>query len=50
MISTWCQAGQSKFAPFRDSKLTRILKDSLQGECHTVMIANVSPSSNDYQV
>lgn len=27
--------------PYRDSKLTRILKDSLGGTCHTVMIANV---------
>ena len=30
--------------PFRDSKLTRLLKDSLGGNCRTVMIANVSPS------
>ncbi|CAK6973398.1 kinesin-like protein KIF18A [Scomber scombrus] len=34
--------------PYRDSKLTRILKDSLGGNCRTVMIANVSPSSNSY--
>lgn len=32
----------------RDSNLTRILKDSLGGNCQTVMIANVSPSSLTY--
>ncbi|KAL7693829.1 putative kinesin-like protein [Plasmopara halstedii] len=30
------------FVPYRDSKLTRLLKDSLGGNCRTVMIANVS--------
>jgi hypothetical protein len=34
--------------PYRDSKLTRLLKDSLGGNCRTVMIANVSPSSISY--
>ena len=29
--------------PYRDSKLTRLLKDSLGGNSRTVMIANVSP-------
>jgi hypothetical protein len=33
----------NKFIPYRDSKLTRLLKDSLGGNCRTVMIANVSP-------
>lgn len=32
------------FVPFRDSKLTRMLKDSLGGNCKTVMIATVSPA------
>lgn len=35
----------SSFVPYRDSKLTRLLKDSLGGRALTVMIANVSPSS-----
>uniref|UniRef100_A0A4W4GF68 Kinesin-like protein n=1 Tax=Electrophorus electricus TaxID=8005 RepID=A0A4W4GF68_ELEEL len=35
--------------PYRDSKLTRLLKDSLGGNCRTVMIANVSPSSYSYE-
>lgn len=34
--------------PYRDSKLTRLLKDSLGGNCRTIMIANVSPSSLSY--
>ena len=29
------------FIPYRDSKLTRLLKDSLGGNCQTVMIAAV---------
>lgn len=35
--------------PYRDSKLTRLLKDSLNGNCRTVMIANVSPSIIHYE-
>ncbi|XP_078182892.1 kinesin-like protein KIF7 isoform X19 [Callithrix jacchus] len=34
--------------PYRDSKITRILKDSLGGNAKTVMIACVSPSSTDF--
>ena len=34
--------------PYRDSKLTRLLKDSLGGACKTVMIANVSPASDQF--
>jgi kinesin family protein 18/19 len=33
------------FVPFRDSKLTRMLKDSLGGNCQTVMITTVSPAA-----
>ncbi len=31
--------------PYRGSKLTRLLKESLGGNCRTIMIANVSPSA-----
>ena len=31
--------------PYRDSKLTRILKDSLGGSCYTVIVACVSPAN-----
>ncbi len=35
---------KGSFIPYRDSKLTRLLKDSLGGNIMTVMIACVSPS------
>jgi kinesin family protein 18/19 len=38
-----------KYIPYRDSKLTRLLKDSLGGNCQTVMIANISPSSASFE-
>uniref|UniRef100_A0AAY4BB28 Kinesin motor domain-containing protein n=1 Tax=Denticeps clupeoides TaxID=299321 RepID=A0AAY4BB28_9TELE len=34
--------------PYRDSKITRILKDSLGGNAKTLMIACISPSSCDF--
>jgi kinesin family member 2/24 len=34
-----------RHVPFRGSKLTEVLRDSFVGNCRTVMIANVSPSS-----
>ena len=37
------------FVPYRDSKLTRLLKDSLGGNCRTVMIAVVSPASDQME-
>lgn len=35
---------KSTHVPYRDSKLTRLLQDSLGGHCKTVLIANLSPS------
>ncbi len=40
---------KTAFIPYRDSKLTRILKDSLGGNCKTVMIACVSAESKFYE-
>ena len=37
------QKGSKIYIPYRDSKLTRLLKDSLSGNSRTVMIANISP-------
>ncbi|XP_008070735.1 kinesin-like protein KIF27 isoform X2 [Carlito syrichta] len=34
--------------PYRDAKITRLLKDSLGGSAKTVMITCVSPSSSDF--
>ncbi|XP_069882906.1 kinesin-like protein KIF18B isoform X1 [Dipodomys merriami] len=41
--------GRKSHVPYRDSKLTRLLKDSIGGNCHTVMIAAISPSSLTYE-
>ncbi|XP_063240330.1 kinesin-like protein KIF19 isoform X1 [Bacillus rossius redtenbacheri] len=35
--------GGARFVNYRDSKLTRLLKDALSGNCRTVMVAHVSP-------
>ena len=43
------KTGKNNHVPFRDSKLTRLLKDSLGGNCRTVMIANVSPCSSMFE-
>ena len=34
--------------PYRDSKLTRLLEDSLGGNCKTTMMAMVSPAFESY--
>lgn len=34
--------------PYRDSKLTRLLQDSLGGNTKTLMIASVSPAADNY--
>jgi len=49
-INALCNPDKSKkHIPYRDSKLTRLLKDSLGGNCWTVMIANISPSFMCYE-
>lgn len=40
--------GKIKHIPYRDSKLTRLLQDSLGGNTKTVMIAVVSPADYNY--
>ena len=50
-INALCEAnekGVKTYIPYRDSKLTRLLKDSLGGNARTVMIANVSPFVNSF--
>ncbi|XP_074866733.1 kinesin-like protein KIF19 isoform X2 [Carettochelys insculpta] len=37
--------GRAQYVNFRDSKLTRLLKDSLGGNSRTVMIAHIRPAS-----
>ncbi|XP_024940252.1 osmotic avoidance abnormal protein 3 isoform X2 [Cephus cinctus] len=40
-------AGNGRHVPYRDSKLTRLLRDSLGGNARTLMIACVSPCDLD---
>merc|ERR1719359_354510 len=40
--------GKSSHIPYRDSKLTRLLQDSLGGNTKTVMVANVGPADYNY--
>uniref|UniRef100_A0A673XPC9 Kinesin-like protein n=1 Tax=Salmo trutta TaxID=8032 RepID=A0A673XPC9_SALTR len=37
------------FVPYRDSKLTRLLQDSLGGNSHTLMIACISPADSNIE-
>ncbi len=41
--------GKSTYIPYRDSKLTRILQDSLGGNAKTVMVANIGPAEYNYE-
>uniref|UniRef100_A0A8C4QGX6 Kinesin-like protein n=1 Tax=Eptatretus burgeri TaxID=7764 RepID=A0A8C4QGX6_EPTBU len=41
--------GRSSHVPYRDSKLTRLLQDSLGGNAKTVMVANIGPASYNYE-
>uniref|UniRef100_A0A673CJF1 Kinesin-like protein n=1 Tax=Sphaeramia orbicularis TaxID=375764 RepID=A0A673CJF1_9TELE len=40
--------GRSGHVPYRDSKLTRLLQDSLGGNAKTVMVATLGPASQHY--
>ena len=40
--------GKSQHIPYRDSKLTRLLQDSLGGNTKTVMLAAISPADYNY--
>nr|XP_014353587.1 PREDICTED: kinesin-like protein KIF17 [Latimeria chalumnae] len=40
--------GKCKHIPYRDSKLTRMLQDSLGGNTKTLMVACLSPADNNY--
>ncbi|KAI8350554.1 kinesin motor domain-containing protein [Mortierella sp. GBAus27b] len=48
-INALCDNNPKSHIPYRDSKLTRLLKFSLGGNCKTVMIVCVSPSSQHYE-
>lgn len=41
--------GNAQHIPYRDSKLTRLLQDSLGGNTKTVMVAALSPADYNYE-
>ena len=48
-INALCEnGGATRHVPYRNSKLTRLLKFSLGGNCKTVMIVCVAPTSNHF--
>uniref|UniRef100_A0A8D0MNY3 Kinesin-like protein n=1 Tax=Sus scrofa TaxID=9823 RepID=A0A8D0MNY3_PIG len=40
---------RAQYVNFRDSKLTRLLKDALGGNSRTVMVAHISPASTHFE-
>lgn len=48
LVKNWTHH-KKEYVPYRDSKLTRLLKNSLQGNCRTVMIINISPSALGFE-
>ncbi|KAM6969998.1 kinesin family member 4 [Aplochiton taeniatus] len=43
------ESKKATFVPYRDSKLTRLLQDSLGGNSHTLMIACISPADSNIE-
>lgn len=48
-INALSDRGGNKYVNYRDSKLTRLLKDSLGGNSRTVMIAHISPAGSAFE-
>ncbi|KHN82451.1 Kinesin-like protein KIF19 [Toxocara canis] len=49
VINSLSSGNKGRYVNYRDSKLTRLLKDSLGGNSKTCMIAHVTPSSAHYE-
>ena len=52
VISVLCEnagPGRAKVVPYRDSKLTHLLKNSLGGNAKTIMIAAIAPTHSNYE-
>ncbi len=49
VISALVSKHKQGHIPYRDSKLTRLLQDSLGGNARTVMIATISKADFNYQ-
>lgn len=50
VISQLGDSGNNSYVGYRDSKLTRLLQDSLGGNSMTLMIACVSPAGNTLNI
>jgi len=48
VIAALTDMKQRNHIPYRDSKLTRLLEDSLGGNCKTTMMAMISPSFDSF--
>ena len=48
VIAALTESRNRSHIPYRDSKLTRILEDSLGGNCKTTMIAMISPALESF--
>jgi len=48
VISALTDLKNRSHIPYRDSKLTRMLEDSLGGNCKTIMMAMISPSNDSF--
>jgi len=48
-INALAQGSTRKNAKYRDSKLTHLLKSSLEGQCKLIIIANVNPSDDMFE-
>ena len=48
-INALVMSKSGAYIPYRDSKLTRLLKDSLGGNCRTIMIANITSAASSFE-
>lgn len=48
MINALSSGNKGRYVNYRDSKLTRLLKDSLGGNSKTIMLAHITPASLNY--
>lgn len=49
VIATLTDPKGAAYVPYRNSKLTRMLQDSLGGNTKTVMVANIGPADYNYE-
>lgn len=49
VITNLCRGSQRSHIPYRDNKLTHLMKDSLGGNSKTLMFVNISPADYNSQ-